>query len=139
MARSHPITTPQSFTADVDLSSTCALYRFVTVASTYDAVKLATGGSNPLPLGVLQNSPSQNSAAEVVLFGPTILTGRASTCNLNIGKNFFCASDGVAEGLVLASGCIVNGTWLGPAITSGSAYGEAFIWGPLSACATSAS
>ena len=139
MARSHPIVSPQSFVADVDLSATCALYRFVTVASTYDSVKLATGASNPLPWGVLQNSPSQNSGAEVVLFGPTVLTGRASTCTLNIGKQFFCASDGVAEAMVLSIGCPINGTWLGPAITSGSGYGEAFIYGPLSACGVSSS
>lgn len=138
MARKHgfPI---GSFFADVDLSATCALYRFVTVASTADYVKLATGASNPTPLGLLQNSPSQNEAANVVLFGSAIGTGRATSCNLTFGKFIVSGSDGVAEPVATAAGSPINGRWLGPSVTSGSAYGEIFLFGPLTACGPAAS
>ena len=95
---------PAAFVADVDLSAACGIYRFVTVASTSGNVKMATTGCNPVPLGVLQNSPCAAEAAEVTVLGGTILKARATGCNLTFGKHLFSGSDGVAEPIATESG-----------------------------------
>lgn len=141
MATFHEIAVnPAPFKADVDLSSTvntagCALYRFVTNASTANNVKPATGASAPTPLGVLQNSPSQGQEAEVRVIGFTLITGRANACQLKPGILVVCASDGCAEPTAQVTGCPVCGKWMGPiyATAGGSIYGEMLLFG-LTAC-----
>lgn len=116
-----------TFTADADLTS--KQYHFVTVASTAGNVKAATGASNPTPLGVLQNSPSAGEAARVRLVGPTKLVGENnSTCNVTWGRYVFSASDGQAESVLVATSP-VNALWLDSNITTGSAIGQAYLFG----------
>lgn len=129
---------PAAFVADADFSNACAIYRFVTVASTNGNVRMATSGCNPTPLGVLQNSPCAGEAAEVTVLGPTILKARATACNLTFGKFLFSGSDGVGEPVATDSGSCIAAKWLGPTVTSGSAYGSALFLG-FATCVVSGS
>jgi len=131
MARAHDDgIVPASFKADVDLSGACVLYRFARAASTQDQVAAATGGSNPGPLGVFQGTASSGQAIGVKTLGHTVLTGRSAGCDLTIGNLILCASDSVAQSAsaVGQADNIAYGRWLGPTITSGSAYGEAILF-----------
>ena len=141
MATYHEIgVDPAPFKADVDLSATCALYRFVTNASTAGNVKLGNGASNPTALGVLQNSPSAGYEASVRVIGFSKLCGRSATCNLRPGTFIVCASDGVAEAQAVPPGSAICGKWMGPTITGAgtSGFGEALLFG-FTACSVSAS
>ena len=128
-----------SFKADVDFAACPATqYRFVTVASTAGNVKLGNGACNPMPVGVLQNSPSQNEAAQISVVGFTKLVGRSATCNIRYGTLVVCASDGAAEAQAVPPGSPVFARWYGAAITTGSAIGDALLFG-FAVCALSAS
>jgi len=120
-----------SYVADVDLSNACALYRFAKAASTQGNVALASGGSNPGPIGVFQETASAGQAIGVKSVGHTHLTGRNAGCNLKIGNYIVCASDGVAQSASAVGDVdgIGWGVWLGPNITTGCAVGDAFLWG----------
>ena len=130
-----------SFIADADM--TTKQYKFVTVASAVGYVKMSTGASNPAPLGILQNSPSQNQEARVRVFGFSKLQGRANgTCLIAWGRSIRSGSDANGEdagGDLLAA----NALWMDSAITdAGSVIGAAFLFpagrGP-SACGLAAS
>ena len=120
-----------SYIADADLSGIANLYRFVSAASTPGNVKAATGGSNPRPLGVLLSTGSAGQAVGVKEQGHVLLTGRNAGCNLNNGQLILCASDGCAQSASVldAADGIGYGIWLGPNISSGSAIGEALLFG----------
>ena len=124
------------YVADVDLSAACAQYRFVTAASTANKVKAATGASNPTVLGVLQNSPSAAQEAAVIVLGYTKLTARNGACNVLFGSFIFSGSDGVAEAASAATGIPVCGKWDDTNITTGSAIGNAILFG-LTGCSVS--
>lgn len=87
-----------TFIADADLSD--RIYRFVAAASTAGRVKLATGASNPLPLGVLQNNPKAGEPAAVRLGGVTLVEANAAT-SISFGDHLTANSVGQA---VKASG-----------------------------------
>lgn len=120
-----------SFIADVDLSGACVLYKFAKAASTQGYVAKASGGSNPGPIGVFMGTASQGQAIEVKTQGHVLLVGRNAGCNLSIGNYIVCASDGAAQSASAVGEVdgIGWGVWLGPNITSGSAVGEALLWG----------
>jgi hypothetical protein len=120
---------PASYEADVDLSAACALYRFARAASGQNKVNLANGASNPAVLGVMQNCASQGHPVAVKTHGHTLVVGRAAACNLTHGRFIVSGSDGVAEAPATTNGSPVCGRWLGPTITSGSAIGEALLFG----------
>lgn len=69
------MTTPQSgwgfsighLLADVDMNS--HQWKFVTTASTAGKFKLATGGSLPFPLGVLQDDPRAGETGQIRILG----------------------------------------------------------------------
>lgn len=127
-----------TFIADADL--TTWQYRFVTVASTAGYVKAATGGSNPGPVGILQNSPSLGQEAQVRVFGFSKLVGRDDgTCNMAFGR-FLAASNG-GQGYHPAAGSQFIGRWYDAAITTAnaSAIGQAFFYGGLATCMASGS
>lgn len=130
--------TDATFTADADL--TAKQYYFVTPASTVGNVKVATGASNPAPVGVLQNSPSAGEAARVRVLGFTKLVVESNnTSPVNWAKGITCASDGQAEVLFVAS-CPFNAVWYDANVTSGSAIGQAFLFGAgFSVCTAAAS
>src|SRR3990172_3149123 len=95
-----------SFQADVDL--TLVQYYFFAAASTAGNVKVATGASNPVPIGVLQNAPSAGQEAQVRVFGMS---------------KVFAVTDGVA-----AAQEVTLGRWLDTsAPLSASRFGNAFI------------
>jgi len=128
-----------SFIADADLTDW--QFRFVTVASTVGNVKKSTGASNPMPVGVLQNSPSAGQEARVTVLGFSKLVGLATaTCDVRWGK-FLGASNG-GQGYVhnTGTGSAVQARWLDANVTSGSAIGQAFIFGiGFATCAIAAS
>ena len=137
---------PAPFKADTDLSAAVNtagsnLYRVVAAASTSNNIKLATGASNPYPLGVLQNSPSAGQEAEVRVLGFSLVTGRVngSGCNLVPGRFVLAASDGCVESASLTT-CLVFGRWMSASFgtAGGSVYGELQLFG-MSVCAAAIS
>jgi len=109
------------FTAASDMDS--YQYRFVkidTSTGTYaGAVNLATGGSNPVPIGVLQNDPRAGTAANVRIAGVTKVFISSSTAIQN-GNLLMSGSAGEAE-IVDANASAFSGVAL-EAITAGSGY-----------------
>lgn len=129
---------PVTFVAGVDFSACpTTLYRFVRAGSVAGEVRLASGASNPGPLGVLQNSPSTGQEAVVVMIGPTKLVVDSTPCSLAFGKFVICASDGRGQALDTTTCNSYSATWLGGTHSSGSLIGEAFFWGPLAGCSIS--
>ena len=127
------------FTADVDLSS--YQYYFVQPASTAGKVMLATGASNPTPLGVLQNTPTQGKLAQVKLAGLTKLYIKTpSGCGLAYGR-FITASDtGQGAPQATETGTPIAGRWLDVSVAAASSStGLALIFSPgMGGCAVSA-
>ena len=115
--------------AAVDFSACAtAQYRFVTPGSIVGEVVLATGASNPAPLGVIQNLPAPGQPARVRVFGiSTMIACTPATCNLLNGTYISAGSNGAA----CAAGAlgVVLGRWLSASIASGActATGCAFI------------
>ena len=102
---------PAPFKADVDLEA--QQWHLVSAASSHGNVKIATGGCNPFPLGVLTNSPSAGQEATVVLLGTTKCMVRANACQLIQGRFLTPASNAVLEPLAVGT-CPVFGRYLGP-------------------------
>ena len=127
-----------TFVADVDL--TLAQYYFVSPASTAGNVGVATGASNPAPLGVLQNSPSLGQEARVRPFGPPklfIKTGSGSA--LGFGRYIIVNASGQGIPLATDGGSATMGRNVGAGVAvSSSQVIDAFVW-PWATCAISAS
>ena len=127
----------ETFVADTDL--TAKQYYAVTSGSAYGTVKVATGASNPGPIGILQNAPSLNGAAEVVIFGRC--KAAVSACDY-IGS---AASDVDAghrlqagpDGLLYYASCGLGNAVSHGFIGTGSAVVPVFF--NISSCAYSAS
>jgi hypothetical protein len=129
---------PVTFVAGVDFSACpTTQYRFVRAGSIAGEVRLASGASNPGPLGVLQNSPSTGQEAVVVMIGPTKLAVNGAPCTISFGKYIICASDGFGQALDVTTCNSYSATWLAPTATTASVIGEGFFWGPLSGCSIS--
>ena len=130
-----------TFVAAVDFSACpTSLYRLVRAGSINGEVNLANGASGPVPLGVLQDTPSPGQGAEIILLGTTKLMGRVngSGCNLVAGRYVVSGSDGTVEAASV-SGCgVYCAMWLGPTVSTAgaSAIGEAIFYG-LSTCSQS--
>ena len=92
-------------------------YQFVSAGSVVGEVVLATGTSNPAPIGIIQNNPSTGQEARVRVMGYSKLVCETNgTCDLNWRRWVFCASDGQGEPLV--AGCPVNALYLDANLTS---------------------
>ena len=129
---------PATFVAGVDFSACpTSQYRFVRAGSVAGEVRLASGASNPAPLGVIQNSPSTGQEAAVVMLGPTKLVVNGAPCTMAFGHFVLCASDGRGQALDTSTSQGFSATWLDTQATTASMIGEAFFWGPLAACAMS--
>ena len=84
--------------------------RFVSPGSIVGEVILSTGGSNPAPLGVLQNSPTAGQPARVRLFGISSMNASPGACNLKSGTFITSASTGTACAAGLTG--VALGRWL---------------------------
>ena len=126
-----------AFIADVDLTQ--KQYYFVQCASTQGNVGVATGTCNPIPIGVLQNSPSLGQEAQVRVLGYTKLVCEVdgSGCNLAWRNFVYCASDGQGQGASV-TGSPVNALFVDTGFTSGSAYKQVYLF-PMTASFLSAS
>ncbi len=117
-----------TFKADVDL--TLHQYYFVSPASTAGNVGIATGGSNPAPFGVLQNSPSLGQEARVRPLGPTklfIKTGSGSA--LGFGRYAMVNASGQGTAMATDGGSSIVARNLGAGVAvSSSQVIEAFVW-----------
>ncbi len=94
----------ETFTAATNLAT--KQYYFVSPGSIAGEVVLSTGASLPMPIGVLQNTPTAGQPARVRVFGRTTLTACTGACNLMFGTFLTSGSAGNALpsvcGLVLA-------------------------------------
>ena len=117
-----------TFIAGQDFS-TCGIYRFVSAGSVQGEVVLATGTCNPMPIGVIQNSPSTGQEAAVRTLGFSKVQSRvdASGCYLEWRRYIYTASDGVAQSACI-TGSPVNGYYLDQNVTSGSVYAQVLLF-----------
>ena len=68
-------------------------WKFVTTGSVAGEFKVGTGGSNPVPLGVLQNDPRQGEPGAIRVIGTT----KVSASNaIGYGDFVTCGSHGLA-------------------------------------------
>ena len=129
-----------TFTADADL--TAKQYFFVVPASTAGNVKLATGASDPTPVGVLQNSPSAGQEARGRVLGfSKVVAESTSTCGMKWGRFGAAGSTGAfvsgcTSGL---TGCAFNARWMDSNVNSGSVIGQVFLFTNFAACANAGS
>lgn len=116
-----------TFIADADLTQ--RQYHFVMCSSTVGNVQLATGTCNPMPIGVLQNSPSLGQEATVRVLGYTKLVCEVdpSGCNLVWRQYVYCASDGQGQGASV-TGSPVNALYLDTGVTSGSVKAQVYLF-----------
>jgi|SRR3990167_1531124 len=126
-----------AFTADVDL--TAKQYYFVQCASTQGNVGVATGTSNPVPIGILQNSPSLGQEAQVRVLGFSKLVCDVDGNGSNPAwRNFiYCASDGQGQGASV-TGSPVNALFVDTGFSSGSAIKQVYLF-PMTASFAAAS
>ena len=96
MARYSGFGLDYTFTASGDMGS--YQYRFVRCASTGNPAKieLATGGSEPVAIGVLQNDPYSGGLANVRLYGVTKVYFSGSAA-VSVGNLMTSGSTGCAE------------------------------------------
>jgi len=110
------------FSASGDLNT--YQYHFVKPAGTAKRVDLATGGSNPAPLGVLQNDPASLDGATVRIFGSTLL--RCVGAAIAYGDFLAAGSTGMGE---VAAASTANAIALGAMSAGGaSVLVEAFVF-----------
>ena len=86
------------FTAASDMDT--YQYRFVKLDTVMGApyVNLATGGSNPVPIGVLQNDPRAGGAANVRVAGTTKLwMADAAAAAVSMGNFIRSGSNGLGD------------------------------------------
>lgn len=126
------------FIADEDLEK--FQWRLVIQASTSGYVASATGGCNPTPVGVLENSPSKGQEATVKVLGMTKARARANACGLTFGSFLMAASDANLEPMA-TTGSPTIARWFGPNKTTAGAslYGAVLFYGGLTACGPSGS
>lgn len=107
------------FSASGDLND--VQYRFVQAATTSPRVLQATGGSNPYPLGVLQNDPRSGEAANVCIGGVTWLYVDAAASAISYGALINCGSTGLGVPQGATSGSVAFAAQVvGDAVSTGS-------------------
>jgi len=127
--------------ADADMSS--YQYHAVIAASTTDYVKLASGASDPYPLGIQQDDDANavGLAVSVKTFGFTkavvhaLVEGGGTACDIDPGHRLLSGSDGH----LYYSSCGIANAVAWETLASGSAIINVFWLGPGGACAYSAS
>ncbi len=133
---------PVSFWADADLSA--KQYYCVTAASTVDYVKTAAGGSNPYPLGVLQDDAGDTvgDAVSVKTFGFTKAVVAAcdiagNACAIKFSTVLRCGSSGYLY--ATGGGDAIAHAQSMDTLTTGSGILNVLFWGAISGCAVAAS
>ena len=91
-------------------------FKFVSPGSVQGEVIGATGASNPMPLGVIQNEPAALGLARVRTFGVTTLTGCPTACNLLWGS--FITSNSAGTACIAGAAGITLGRWLSASVVS---------------------
>lgn len=121
-----------TFIAGRDFSS--CQYQFVSAGSVAGEVVLGTGTCNPVPLGVIQNSPCTGQEARVRVFGFTKLVCDVdgSGCNLNWRNFIMCASNGHGQAASTV-GSPVNAIYMDSSVTSGSVIAQVYLL-PMTTC-----
>jgi len=114
-----------SFSADADLSSN--QWFLVTTASTAGNVKLATGGSNPVALGVLQDDPKAGEACVVRLAGTTKVFANGGTA---IAYGDYLVSNASGHAISVTSASSVAAGIAMEALSSGCGYIEMLLLAP---------
>ena len=105
------------FKANADLSA--CQYRFVALGAVDGEVVAATGASNPMPIGVLQNAPTASQDAVVRLMGRSQLDVDATACTLGPGK--LVTSSGCGGGLYAGASGIYFGRVVSGSVASATA------------------
>jgi len=117
------------FLADEDLTSW--QYRLVMAASTVGKVQkldvLPTATCPRYAMGVLQNDPSAGQEASVKMIGFTKVIGVVGGCDLRQGAPISASNNGSVVAACETVNIFTYGVWLGPNVTSGSAYGNALV------------
>lgn len=129
------------FKAAVDMSAACAAYKFVQPGSISGEVTFCnfTAGC-PLPLGVLQNSPTAGCQARVRLMGRSPVAACFTACGFNFGT---FVNVGSAATAIPSTCSTAVGRWSASNTSSASTaawggYGEIFLVGPsFSSCVNS--
>lgn len=120
-------------TASGDLDT--AQYHFVMPATTAKRVLLASGGSGPAPMGVLQNDPRSLEAATVRVMGTTQLYMSTACGAIGYGDWITSGSDGQGVLAAGAGGSNIHGMALAALASGSGVVLEAYIFpNPLSGC-----
>lgn len=106
--------------ADVDMAT--HQWKFVTTASSAGKFKRATGGCNPMPIGVLQDNPQAGLPGDIRVYGSTKVSASGT---IGFGDFVGSGSHGLAT-LVNTASATAAGIALS-AITSGSGYIEVLL------------
>ncbi len=105
---------PITASGDQDASQ----YKFVQLATTEKLFELASGGSSPGPVGVLQNDPNDGEAGAVRIIGTSKVYGNTA-CGAIVYRDWVTSgSDGMAV-LSTGAGSQISGMAL-EALASGS-------------------
>jgi hypothetical protein len=102
------------------------IYHFVKLSGGAENFDLASGASNPAPIGVLYDNPRSGDVGNIVMGGRVKVYGDTTGGAIAIGDFITAGSDGQA---VLAGGSAVMGQSL-KALASGACVLIDFIWQP---------
>ena len=116
------------FTAATDLSGS-GQFRFVSPGSINGEVILATGASNPAPLGILQNAPTATQPARVRIMGRSTVTACPGACWLLPGTFITSGSIGHTTPGPGSACIVIYGRWLSASISASSTTGEVLLTG----------
>lgn len=124
---------PNTYNVGIDLPFSASgdsdtwQYHWVKPAGTAKRFDLATGGSGPAALGVLQNDPRSGEEATVRVFGTTFIFADATSTAIGYADWLSCGSDGQA---IIAAGSVVQGIALQALASGASVKIEAYIFPP---------
>lgn len=93
-------------------------YRFVALGAVEGEIVGATAGSNPYPIGILQNAPAASGTAVVRVFGKSQLVVPANPCTLRVGD--FITSSGCGGAAFAGASGTVFGRIIAGSVASGA-------------------
>jgi len=102
------------------------IYHFVKLAGGTDNFNIATGASNPAPIGILYDDPCSGDVGRIVMGGRVKVYADATGTAIGIGDWLTAGSDGQAK---IGSGSAVFGQSL-KAVSSGASVLIDMVWQP---------